>query len=168
MSVAVADGHAASASVIDETLHQAGLADASFSLDHERRRPSPAEVADHGSSHGVLGIPPYQPVRRSHRQSLHHANDARQHLILGWLDHRPVTSGRGVRRRSDDEGQVCAGLRSDGLLSAVGAAQAFVVIVGSATAAMLSWCWSDDTAALVIGLAAVTIGFRNRPDRSGR
>jgi divalent metal cation (Fe/Co/Zn/Cd) transporter len=56
-------------------------------------------------------------------------------------------------------------LRSDGLLSAVGAAQACVIIAGSIAAVFLSWRWADDTAALVIGLVAVALAFRNLPDR---
>jgi len=57
-------------------------------------------------------------------------------------------------------------LRSDGLLSAIGAAQASVVVIGSAAAVFFSWRWADNAAALVIGLVAVAIAFRNLPDRS--
>lgn len=50
-----------------------------------------------------------------------------------------------------------AALRSDGNLSAVGAAQAAVVLVGTGAARLVSWHWADDTAALVVGVVAVAI-----------
>jgi divalent metal cation (Fe/Co/Zn/Cd) transporter len=59
-----------------------------------------------------------------------------------------------------------AALRSDGFLSAIGAAQACVVIIGAAAAVFLSWRWADDAAALAIGLVAVTVAVHNRPGRS--
>jgi divalent metal cation (Fe/Co/Zn/Cd) transporter len=59
-------------------------------------------------------------------------------------------------------------LRSDGHLSGIGAAQACVIVVGSAAAAFLSWRWADDAAALVIGLAAVTLALRSLRDQSDR
>jgi divalent metal cation (Fe/Co/Zn/Cd) transporter len=53
-----------------------------------------------------------------------------------------------------------AALRSDGFLSGVGAAQALVVLTGTAAARLLSWHWADDAAALVLGLVAITIAIR--------
>jgi divalent metal cation (Fe/Co/Zn/Cd) transporter len=53
-----------------------------------------------------------------------------------------------------------AALRSDGLLSAVGAAQAGVVLVGTGASSALSWHWADDTAAIVVGLVAIVIAAR--------
>jgi divalent metal cation (Fe/Co/Zn/Cd) transporter len=50
-----------------------------------------------------------------------------------------------------------AALRSDGHLSGVGAAQAGVVLVGTAVAAAFSWRWADDTAAIIVGSVAVGI-----------
>jgi divalent metal cation (Fe/Co/Zn/Cd) transporter len=57
-------------------------------------------------------------------------------------------------------------LRSDGLLSTIGAAQAFVVIIGSVATALFSWRWADDTAGLVIGLLAITVALCNLPEHS--
>jgi divalent metal cation (Fe/Co/Zn/Cd) transporter len=53
-----------------------------------------------------------------------------------------------------------AALRADGFLSGIGAAQALVVLAGIVAERLLSWHWADDTAALVVGLVAVTIAFR--------
>ena len=59
-----------------------------------------------------------------------------------------------------------AALRSDGYLSGIGAAQALVVLGGTAAARLLSWHWADDAAALVVGLVAITIAVQTgRPDR---
>ena len=66
MSLAGEGRHAASPRIIDEAPHQAGLADASFALDRERRRPPLAEVAHGSGSYGELGLSSYQPVRRAH------------------------------------------------------------------------------------------------------
>ena len=48
-------------------------------------------------------------------------------------------------------------LRSDGHLSAVGAAQAGVALVGTAAAAWFAWHWADAAAALVVGCVAVAV-----------
>jgi divalent metal cation (Fe/Co/Zn/Cd) transporter len=63
-----------------------------------------------------------------------------------------------------------AALRSDGHLSGVGAAQGAVVLLGTGAASVLSWHWADDTAALAVGVVAVSIaattvvaGKRHRP-----
>jgi divalent metal cation (Fe/Co/Zn/Cd) transporter len=53
-----------------------------------------------------------------------------------------------------------AALRSDGFLSGIGAAQALVVLGGTAAARGLSWHWADDAAALILGLVAITIALR--------
>ena len=53
-----------------------------------------------------------------------------------------------------------AALRADGFLSGIGATQALVVLAGIVAERLLSWHWADDTAALVVGLVAVTIAFR--------
>ena len=72
MSFAVEDRRAASASIIDEALHEDGLADPGFPLDRERRCPPLAELAEGSSSNCELGLSPHQPVRRSHPESLYH------------------------------------------------------------------------------------------------
>ena len=54
-----------------------------------------------------------------------------------------------------------AALRADGFLSGIGAAQAFVVLAGIVADRLLSWRGADNTAALVVGLAAVTIAVRS-------
>lgn len=51
-------------------------------------------------------------------------------------------------------------LRSDGHLSAVGAAQAGVALAGTATTAWLAWPWADATAALIVGCAAVAVAVK--------
>jgi hypothetical protein len=48
-------------------------------------------------------------------------------------------------------------LRSDGHLSAVGAAQACVALVGTAAAAWFAWPWADAAAALVVGCVAAAV-----------
>jgi divalent metal cation (Fe/Co/Zn/Cd) transporter len=48
-------------------------------------------------------------------------------------------------------------LRSDGQLSAVGAAQATVTVLGTFTAAV-GWHWADPAAAAVIGAATIMVG----------
>ena len=52
-----------------------------------------------------------------------------------------------------------AALRSDGHLSMVGAAQSGVTLVGVAAAGW-GWWWADPSGAIVIGLAATTVGVR--------
>src|SRR5215470_11713220 len=70
MSLAAEYGRVPRTRISDDALHQAGLADAGFPLDGQRRRPPLAELADCGRSHGELGLPPHEPLRRRHPQSL--------------------------------------------------------------------------------------------------
>src|SRR5262245_25501600 len=68
-------GHgAASARIVDEALHQARLADPALTLDHKRRRPSVAQLADGSSCDGELVLPSHEAVRLFHSRSLHHAD----------------------------------------------------------------------------------------------
>src|SRR6516225_6469447 len=73
MSLAAEHGRVTRTRISDDALHQAGLADAGFPLDRQRRRPPLAELADCGRSHGEFGLPPHEPLRRGHPQSLPHA-----------------------------------------------------------------------------------------------
>jgi divalent metal cation (Fe/Co/Zn/Cd) transporter len=50
-------------------------------------------------------------------------------------------------------------LRSDGHLSAIGAAQAGVVLLGTEASSALSWHWADDVAAIVVGAVALAIAL---------
>jgi divalent metal cation (Fe/Co/Zn/Cd) transporter len=52
-------------------------------------------------------------------------------------------------------------LRSDGHLSAIGATQAGVTLVGSVTAA-IGWHWADPVAAMVVGVVTIVIGVQSR------
>src|SRR5690348_18423922 len=61
MSLAAEHGHVMRTRIIDDALHQAGLADAGFPLDHQHRRPPLAELADCSRSQGELGLPPHEP-----------------------------------------------------------------------------------------------------------
>ena len=97
MSLAAKDRHALSASVIDEAVHQAGLADARLPLDHERRRPPLAALADGSGNHGELSLSPHQAVRRSHPQSLHHANTSIDRV------RQPVRAGSFTRFSAEDD-----------------------------------------------------------------
>jgi divalent metal cation (Fe/Co/Zn/Cd) transporter len=54
-------------------------------------------------------------------------------------------------------------LRSDGHLSAIGATQAGVTLVGSVTTA-IGWHWADPVAAIVVGLVTIGIGARSVRD----
>jgi hypothetical protein len=71
MSLAAEHGHLTRTRIIDDALHQPGLADAGFPLDRQRRRPPPAELADRSRSQGELGLPPHEPPRRGHPQTPH-------------------------------------------------------------------------------------------------
>jgi hypothetical protein len=73
MSLPAAHRHAARPRIIDDGLHQAGLADAGLPLDHQRRRPPLAELADGSRGHAELGLPPHEPHQRRHPQNLPHA-----------------------------------------------------------------------------------------------
>ena len=68
MGLAAEDRHAARTRIIDNALHQAGLADAGFPLDGQHRRPPLAELADGSRSQAELGLPPHEPPRRGHPQ----------------------------------------------------------------------------------------------------
>jgi divalent metal cation (Fe/Co/Zn/Cd) transporter len=52
-----------------------------------------------------------------------------------------------------------AALRSDGHLSAIGATQAGVVLVGSLLTAQWSVTWADNAAALVVGVVAIVLAI---------
>src|SRR5262249_57862415 len=69
MSLAAEHGHVTRTRIIDDALHQAGLADAGPPLDHQRRRPPPAELADCSRSPGELRLPPHEPLRPGPPQS---------------------------------------------------------------------------------------------------
>src|SRR5215469_2783584 len=73
MSLAAEHGHVTRMRVIDDALHQAGLADAGFPLDHQRRRSPLAELTDYSRRQAEFGLPPHEPLRRGHPQSLPHA-----------------------------------------------------------------------------------------------
>jgi len=53
-------------------------------------------------------------------------------------------------------------LRADGHLSAVGAMQAAVALVGIVATRRLGWNWADAVAALVVGCVAVALGVQYR------
>jgi hypothetical protein len=72
MSLAAEHRHVTRTRIIDDALHQAGLADTGFPLDHQRRRPPFAQLADCSPSQGELGLPAHQPLRRGHPQRLPH------------------------------------------------------------------------------------------------
>ena len=60
-------------------------------------------------------------------------------------------------------------LAADGKLTTIGAVLAAVTLAGTAVLEAFAWWWADPTAALVIGLAAATLGLRElqaqRPQR---
>src|SRR5262245_52181256 len=68
MSLAAEHRHVTRTRIIDDALHQAGLADAGFPLDGQHRRPPLAELADGNRSQGELSFPPHEPLRRGHPQ----------------------------------------------------------------------------------------------------
>src|SRR6516165_9109666 len=72
MSLAAKHRHVTRTRIIDDALHQAGLADAGFPLDCQRRRPPLAELADCGRSQAELGLPPHESLRRGHPQASPH------------------------------------------------------------------------------------------------
>ena len=74
MSLAAEHRHVTRTRIIDNALHQAGLADAGFPLDGQRRRPPVTELADRSRSQAELGLPPHEPLRRGHPQSLPHTD----------------------------------------------------------------------------------------------
>ena len=51
-------------------------------------------------------------------------------------------------------------LRSDGHLSAVGAAQAAVTLLGTMTA-LIGWHWADPAAAVAVGVVALSVGVQS-------
>jgi divalent metal cation (Fe/Co/Zn/Cd) transporter len=60
-------------------------------------------------------------------------------------------------------------LRSDGHLSAIGAMQASVTVVGTATALWLGWHWADAAATTVVGfVAAILAIFTWRAEQRSR
>jgi divalent metal cation (Fe/Co/Zn/Cd) transporter len=61
-----------------------------------------------------------------------------------------------------------AALRSDGHLSGVGAAQGAVVLLGTGASRLFSWSWADDSAAIVVGAAAVAIAAATLLRGAGR
>ena len=73
VGLAAVHGHVTRASIIDDALHQAGLADAGFPLDHQHRRPSLAEPAKSSRRQCELGLPPNESLRRGHPHRLLHA-----------------------------------------------------------------------------------------------
>src|SRR5215468_1551088 len=70
MSLTAEHRHVTRTRDIDDALHQAGLADAGFPLDCQRRRPPLAELADRGRSQAELSLPPHYPPRRGPPRSL--------------------------------------------------------------------------------------------------
>ena len=53
-------------------------------------------------------------------------------------------------------------LKTDGHLSAVGAAQASVALIGTALGAWLGWEWVDPVAAIIVGLVAISVAIVTR------
>ena len=105
MSLAAEHGHVTRTSIIDDALHQAGLADAGFPLDHQHRRPSLAEPANSSRSQCELGLPPNESLRRGHPHRLLHAGTGVQpescELPQRWNTGSPSrTTVRPIRVRS--------------------------------------------------------------------
>src|SRR5215471_17710635 len=63
MSLAAEHGHVTRMRVIDDAPHQAGLADAGFPLDHQRRRTPLAELTDYSRRQAEFSLPPRQRQR---------------------------------------------------------------------------------------------------------
>lgn len=74
MCLAAVHGNSTRTRVVDDALHQAGLANAGFPLDHQHRRPALAEIAHGSRSQAKLGLPTHQSPRRRHIQRLSHAS----------------------------------------------------------------------------------------------
>ena len=72
-------------------------------------------------------------------------------VVLSGLSRRKIVLAPKVRSRA---------LRSDGHLSAVGAAQAAVTLLGTLTA-LIGWHWADPAAAVGVGVVAVTVGVQS-------
>lgn len=68
-----------------------------------------------------------------------------------------ITLSRRKRRLAVDVASPA--LRSDGHLSAVGAAQASVTLAGAVTT-MIGWRWADPAAAMAVGAVAVAVGVQ--------
>lgn len=66
-----------------------------------------------------------------------------------------------TRKRSIARRVSSAALLSDAHLSAVGAAQAAVALVGTAATQALGWWWSDSVATTVVGCVAVILAARS-------
>lgn len=72
-------------------------------------------------------------------------------LVLSALSRRKVVLAPKVRSRA---------LQSDGHLSAVGAGQAAVTLLGTLTA-LIGWHWADPAAAVAVGVVALTVGVQS-------
>ena len=59
-------------------------------------------------------------------------------------------------------------LAADGKLTTVGAVLAAVTLAGTAALEAFDWWWADPTAALTIGVAAATLGFRELQAQQAR
>lgn len=72
-------------------------------------------------------------------------------IVLIGLSRRKIVLAPKVRSRA---------LRSDGYLSAVGAGQAAVTLLGTLTA-LIGWHWADPAAAVAVGVVALTVGVQS-------
>jgi divalent metal cation (Fe/Co/Zn/Cd) transporter len=66
-----------------------------------------------------------------------------------------------VRKRQVARRIPSAALHSDGHLSAIGALQALVALLGIVATRALSWSWADAAAALGVGVVAAVLGWRS-------
>jgi divalent metal cation (Fe/Co/Zn/Cd) transporter len=67
-----------------------------------------------------------------------------------------------VRKRSIAKRVSSRALLSDAHLSAIGAAQAAVVLIGTTATQALGWRWADSVATAILGCVAVTLAVRTR------
>ncbi|MBV9284574.1 MAG: cation transporter [Acidimicrobiia bacterium] len=72
-------------------------------------------------------------------------------VMLSGLSRRKVVLARDVGSPA---------LRSDGHLSAVGAAQAVVTLLGTVTT-LIGWPWADPAAAIAVGVFAMNVGVQS-------
>ena len=66
-----------------------------------------------------------------------------------------------VRKRQLAREVPSAALGSDSHLSAIGALQALVVLLGIVATRAFSWAWADAAAALGLGVVAIVLGWRS-------
>src|SRR5262249_33967423 len=106
MSLAAEHGRATRTRISDDALHQAGLADAGFPLDGQRRRPPLAELANYSRRQAEVGLSPTTPPPRGppkrlpHPQSPPHRHRQRpaEGRLSQFVSHSPPSATE--RRRS--------------------------------------------------------------------